>query len=153
MRDTVYVVGHGKLASRIERDLSKTGERLHSPFTLVVNWDSTPRTEDPSRTVLVHCGSGRQLPEALACCHANRVPLIQCATGVTYPTAFASELPFALVEAPNLSISMIKFLYLLEEMGPSFREYEISITESHQSTKTSPPGTALEIARLLGVEA
>ncbi len=153
MRDRVYVVGHGKLASRIQSDLSKTAQQLQSPLAFVGNWDNLLTKEnDTSRMVLAHCGSGRQLYDVLEYCNTNRIPLIQCSTGISYPDGFTSETAFPLIEAPNLSIPIIKFLYLLEEMEPLFREYDISITESHQKAKTSLPGTAMEMARLLGVE-
>ena len=153
MRDFVYVVGHGKLASKIERDFLGTAQRLQCPVTLVANWDNLPSGKGNAfQNVLVHCGSGRQLPDVLTYCSANHVPLIQCSTGITYPSTFTNEPEFALVEAPNLSIPIIKFLYLMEAMGPLFHGYDISITESHQSTKKSVPGTAMEMARLLGVE-
>ena len=153
MRDFVYVAGHGKLASKIEHDFLETSHRLKSPVMLVDNWDNLSGIKSKViQNVIVHCGSGRQLPDVLTYCNTNHVPLIQCSTGITYPSNFTNKLEFILVEAPNLSIPIIKFLYLMEAMGPQFHGYDISITESHQSTKKSVPGTALEIARLLGVE-
>jgi dihydrodipicolinate reductase len=153
VRDRVYVAGHGRLSSTIQQHLFETAQELGSPLALVDNWDNLPTKEnDASRTVLVHAGSGRQLGDVLKCCNANRVPLIQCSTGITYPDDYATETAFPLIDAPNLSIPMIQFLYLLEEVGQLFHGYDISITESHQRAKTSPPGTALEMARLLGVE-
>jgi len=46
----------------------------------------------------------------------------------------------------------VKFLYLLEEMGSLYHDSDISITESHQSSKTSLAGTAVEMAESLGVD-
>ena len=153
MREKVYVVGHGKLASRIQDHILEISQQLKSTIKLVENWDNLSAKEnDTSKAVLVHCGSGRQLNDALKYCRTNRIPFIQCSTGITYPDDFTSETEFVLIDAPNLSIPIIKFLYLLEEMGPLFREYYVSITESHQKTKTSLPGTAVEMARLLGVD-
>ena len=119
----------------------------------MLNWDTSSHKEnDVSRRVVVHCGSGQQLYDVLEYCQSNRVPLIQCSTGVTIPDNFASERTFTIIDAPNLSIPIVKFLCMLEETGQLFSEYQISITESHQKTKTTLAGTAAEMAGLLGID-
>lgn len=55
------------------------------------------------------------------------------------------------VEAPNLSIPIIKFMHMLRQHGAGFSGYDVSLTERHQHTKTSVAGTAVEIGRYLGV--
>jgi len=153
MRDHVYVAGHGRLASKIQADLEAAAQQHNLPLTSVENWDHIPADiADSSRIVLVHAGSGRQFHDVVAFCGQYRTPLVQCATGIDYPHDLFHSMDFTFVDAPNLSIPIIKLLYLLEQMGPLFREYDIAITESHQRAKTSLAGTALEIARLLGVD-
>ncbi len=152
MRDSVYVIGHGRLASKIHADLQAVAQQQHLPLASIGNWDNIPADiSDISRIVLIHVGSGRQFPDVLAFCQQHHTPLVQCATGIDYPENLFHDLDFTFVDAPNLSIPIIKLLYMLEQMGSLFREYDIAITESHQRAKTSLPGTALEIARLLRV--
>lgn len=152
MRDKVCVAGHGRLAQAVQNGLLTTAYKLETYPASVENYDNleTDKT-DSSRMVVIHCGSGRQLPDIIKLCNLNGVPMIQCSTGAVLPDGFLDNIRFTLVNAPNLSIPIIKILYLLEQAGELFREYDISVTESHQSTKTSPPGTAYEISRLLGV--
>jgi len=47
---------------------------------------------------------------------------------------------------------MLKFMAMLQSQGYLFREYQKTILESHQAAKTSAPGTAINIARSLGVD-
>ena len=153
MRDIIYVAGHGKLAAIIQTDLQRIAQDHHLVIKNVINWDhrSTGNT-DTSRIVCIHAGSGKQYQEMLSYCQNNHTPLFQCATGITYPEELFSNIPFVFVDAPNFSLMIVKFLYMLEELGSLFHEYDISITESHQSAKTSLPGTAREIAKSLGVD-
>jgi hypothetical protein len=48
---------------------------------------------------------------------------------------------------------MLKLMAMLQDHGNQFKEYDKSILESHQSTKTSKPGTAINFANSLGVGA
>jgi len=48
---------------------------------------------------------------------------------------------------------MLKFMCMLERSGSLFKGRDIHITESHQSSKTSVPGTAVALANALGVPA
>lgn len=153
MRDIVYVAGHGKLAAKIQGNLVETSLWLKKPVTFVDNWDNVQgRRDDRSQVVLVHCGSGRQFNDIVSFGNTNNVPVIQCSTGITFPEDFAANLAIPFIEAPNLSIPMIKFLYLIEEIGPLFHDSGITITESHQKSKVTLAGTALEMAKLLGIE-
>jgi 4-hydroxy-tetrahydrodipicolinate reductase len=56
---------------------------------------------------------------------------------------------FPLIICPNISILVLKTLQMLKANGEHFRNYEISITESHQSTKKTEPGTAYAFANSL----
>ena len=153
MRDIVYIAGHGKLASAILEHLPEIAQIVPTPIKSVLNWDTSSHKEnDVSRRVVVHCGSGQQLDDVLEYCQSNRVPFIQCSTGVTIPDNFTGGMSFTIIDAPNLSIPIVRFLCVLEETGQLFSEYQISITESHQKAKTSIAGTAAEIAASLGVD-
>ncbi len=62
------------------------------------------------------------------------------------------DFDFTFIDAPNLNILMLKFMFMLKEYGSLYKNYEISITESHQQSKKTVPGTAMEIAASLGVD-
>ena len=152
MRDNIYVAGHGKLATKIQADLQKIAQQHHLTIDNVSNWDHRPTDDtDTSRIVCIHVGSGKQFQEVFSYCQHYHTPLFQCSTGIAYPESLFSNIPFIFIDAPNFSLMIVKFLYMLEEMGSLFHDYDISITESHQSAKTSLPGTAAYLAKLLGV--
>lgn len=60
---------------------------------------------------------------------------------------------FPSVICPNTNILMLKCMAMLAQSGHLFSGYDIRLTESHQSQKTSIPGTALDMAQSLGVPA
>ena len=127
MRDHVYVVGHGRLASKLQADLEAAAQQHNVALTSVQNWDHIPPDiADSSRIVLVHVGSGRQFHDVVAFCGQYHTPLVQCATGIDYPEDLFDGIAFTFVDAPNLSIPIIKLLYVLEKVGPLFREYDIA---------------------------
>ncbi len=99
-------------------------------------------------TCVVHAGSGRQLDEALTLCRKHGIPLTHASTGITGDHDIAG---IGYVEAPNLSLPIVKFMHLLELAGPLFASAKVSISESHQTTKTTVPGTAVFYANALGV--
>lgn len=145
MRSTVLVAGHGKLANKLKSDLPQAGDAC----SLTVDaWDNRQQYRDYDDIAIIHVGSGRQLPEIVACCRQHAIPLLQGATGVDYDH---EEVDFPLVVAPNFSLLLIKFLYLLRESGHHFQRYDISLVESHQAAKKTIPGTAVEMARSLGL--
>lgn len=140
---TILLAGHGHLAGAIQTNLSN-----HLDCT-VDSWDNIARYNDVRNMVVAHIGSGRQLPDILAYCHTHRIPLIQGSTGVDYTYEPGN---FALIEAPNFNILLLKFMHMLKHFGKHFRSYEIQIVESHQETKTSVPGTAVAFAEYFGVD-
>lgn len=152
MRDIIYVAGHGKLASKIHTDLKKIAQGQDLLIEDVINWDHhSSGNADTSRVLCIHAGSGKQYQEMLSYCQNNHTPLFQCSTGIIYPEELFIDIPFIFVDAPNFSVMIVKFLYMLEELGSIFHEYDISVIESHQSAKTSLPGTAREMAKSLAV--
>ncbi|WP_437918909.1 hypothetical protein [Sphingobacterium sp. LRF_L2] len=136
----IYVVGSGKLATAI---LTASIEISDSPIRA---WKGTPNTLEKS--VLIHAGSGRQLQECRNFCQKTQSIFIELATGLE--TAFW-EVDFPMIICPNTSILLLKTLHMLKENGWKFANCDIELTESHQSSKSTEPGTAYKIADYVGV--
>jgi len=135
----VLVVGSGKLATEVL-------EMKLPPSYQVLPWEDA--NEVPSKSVVVHAGSGRQIPEALAFCRQTNSTLIELSTGTSLrPESHG----FPIVVCPNVNVLMLKFMNMLRASGHLFRDCDISLTESHQATKTSVPGTAVNIAGYLSI--
>lgn len=136
----VFIVGAGKLAHELLGQSAKfDGSKVHP-------W--LARGGEHGRSVVVHAGSGRELPEVCSFCHETGSPLLELSTG-SMLGAFSG---FTVVICANTNILMLKFMSMLRTSGYLFRGSRISLTESHQATKTSVPGTALHIAQSLGLE-
>ncbi|KAB0655803.1 dihydrodipicolinate reductase C-terminal domain-containing protein [Burkholderia diffusa] len=139
----VLVVGTGKLATEL------LGSHRLAPATCrVMAWSDPARGN--VRSIVVHAGSGRELPAAIEFCRATGSPLVELSTGSDLETASHD---FPVVLCPNTNILMLKFMSMLETSGHLFRDCHISVTESHQASKTSVPGTAVGVAQSLGVPA
>ncbi|MCA8201018.1 dihydrodipicolinate reductase [Burkholderia sp. AU33545] len=139
----VLVVGTGKLAAEL------LGSHRLAPATCrVMAWSDPARGN--VRSIVVHAGSGRELPAAIEFCRATGSPLVELSTGSDLETASHD---FPVVLCPNTNILMLKFMSMLETSGHLFRDCHISVTESHQASKTSVPGTAVGVAQSLGVPA
>ncbi|MBY4870279.1 dihydrodipicolinate reductase [Burkholderia sp. Bp9017] len=144
----VLVVGTGKLATELLRS-----HQLDPAICHVMPWSDGARADarrSAARSIVVHAGSGRELPDAIAFCHATGSTLIELSTGSDLETG---SYDFPVVLCPNTNILMLKFMSMLETSGHLFRDCNISVTESHQASKTSVPGTAVDIGRSLGVPA
>jgi 4-hydroxy-tetrahydrodipicolinate reductase len=142
MSKAVLIAGNGKLADNLLKGLSGylTDYKIDC-------WDNRNRYSQ-NNLVIVHVGSGRQLPEVLDFCERTQSPLIQGSTGMNIKR---EDFNFTFIDASNFDILMLKFMYMLNKIGDIFKKYKISITESHQLSKKSVPGTAVEIARSLGI--
>ena len=139
----VLVVGTGKLATEL------LGSHRLAPATCrVMAWSDPARGN--VRSIVVHAGSGRELPAAIEFCRATGSPLVELSTGSDLETGSHD---FPVVLCPNTNILMLKFMSMLETSGHLFRDCHISVTESHQASKTSVPGTAVGVAQSLGVPA
>jgi len=139
----ILVSGHGKLATTIRKD-------LHSHLNCVVDaWENAEAYKNERNKIIVHIGSGRQLPEILRYCSAHGTPLIQGSTGLEYDRTLND---FTVIEAPNLNILLLKCMNMLKQFGKHFASYDIQITESHQAEKTSLPGTAVAFAEYFGID-
>ncbi|MBY0424369.1 MAG: hypothetical protein K2Q22_01930 [Cytophagales bacterium] len=138
----IYIVGSGKLANAI----LSSSISIHS--SQVMKWESHVPTND-EQSIIVHAGSGRQLSECLEFCSRTKSVCIELSTGLETEKINPD---FPLIICPNTSILLLKTLSMLKKFGTNFQEYEISITESHQSTKSTEPGTAYTFADSLKVQ-
>lgn len=136
----VFIAGTGKLATELLHRLNSNNEYTASP------WSGEAVTE--GRAIVVHAGSGREINNISSFCGRTLSVLVELATGSSLE---ASNPNFPVVLCPNTNILMLKFMCMLERSGSLFKGSEIHITESHQSSKTSVPGTAVSIANALGV--
>ncbi|WP_175855361.1 dihydrodipicolinate reductase C-terminal domain-containing protein [Burkholderia anthina] len=154
----VLVVGTGKLATELLRS-----HQLDPAICHVMPWSDGARDDaersdarrsnarrSDARSIVVHAGSGRELPDVIAFCRATGSTLIELSTGSDLETGSHD---FPVVLCPNTNILMLKFMSMLETSGHLFRDCHISVTESHQASKTSVPGTAVDIGQSLGVPA
>ena len=135
----ILVVGSGKLANAIlTSDLSFQSCEI-------LKWESQLQSLN-EKAIIVHAGSGRQLKECLDFCSKTKSVFIELSTGLETEKM---ESDFPLIICPNTSILVLKTLYMLKANGSHFENYEISITESHQSTKKTEAGTAYAFAHSL----
>lgn len=137
----IIVVGKGKLATEL------LGSLAAGSATPVLPWAQGVHTVQ--RSIVVHAGSGRELQAVLAYCAQTQSILIELATGSDLGTLAPC---FPVVVCPNTNILMLKFMSMMEKCGPLFRNHHIELTESHQADKSSVPGTAVTIARALGLK-
>lgn len=137
----IFVAGSGKLANAI------LNANLQFDSCEILKWES--RFQDLNeKAVVVHAGSGRQLPECLVFCERTTSVLVELSTGLVTESL---EPVFPLIICPNTSVLVLKMLHLLGIGGRALAQYSISITESHQASKTTEPGTAYSFARSLEV--
>jgi 4-hydroxy-tetrahydrodipicolinate reductase len=139
----VFIAGSGKLAAELLNQLPS------EPGSTVSAWGGEPAGN--GRSIVVHAGSGREIASLSAYCRRTASVLVELATGSSLEEGAMTDFP--LVLCPNTNILMLKFMCMLERSGPLFRQSEIRITESHQASKTSVPGTAVAMANSLGVPA
>lgn len=138
----VFIAGAGKLATELLDKLPQ-GEQ----FT-VSSWPGVPDAD--ARAIVVHAGSGREIGGICGFCQRTSSVLVELATG----SAMEGFQPtFPVVLCPNTNILMLKFMSMLERSGALFAGSQISITESHQASKASVPGTAVAMAHALGLAA
>lgn len=136
----VFIVGSGKLAREL-----LSGLQLGSDYQLIA-WSD--RMNETASSIVIHAGSGRELTDIIAYCEQTNSILIELSTGTNLET---TPLNIPVVLCPNTNILMLKFMSMLERSGGMFGNYKVEITESHQSSKTSAPGTAIAIAQSLGL--
>ena len=148
-RINVIVVGHGKLANAIISTLPELDQK-NGYFNSIQTYEG--QTNFPSPTILIHVGSGRQYQECLTLSLKQRCIFIQAATEKDIPMKPPLPGEIVFINAPNLDLRLIKLFYWLKLGATLFKQDEITITESHQATKTSVPGTAYKICDILGID-
>lgn len=136
----IAIVGRGRLATELLEELEPIEGVTLQP------WDSIAATDPVA--VVVHAGSGRELGQVMEFCERTQATLLELATGSAVENLVPS---FPVVLCPNTNILMLKFMSMIAASGSLFRGHEISFEESHQSRKTSVPGTANAIAQSLGL--
>ena len=137
----VLIVGRGKLANELLEGLR--GEAI----SRVIRWEDRAASVSESR-IMVHAGSGRELPEVIAYCAATQSMLFELSTA---GGAMPETVNFPVILCPNVNMQMLRFMAMVRHASRYFQGQAITITESHQATKTSEPGTAIYLAKLLGV--
>ena len=136
----VVIAGSGKLVT----SLLKNKELQLKYF--FQKWDTFDKKQ---KAVVLHAGSGRQLDEIKQYCSSHQALLIQLSTGQGI-TGYNNSFP--LIVCPNISLLIVKFMFMLEKFGEHFKNYEIQLIESHQSEKKSIPGTALFFSDSLNLD-
>ncbi|WP_423130280.1 dihydrodipicolinate reductase C-terminal domain-containing protein [Gaoshiqia sp. Z1-71] len=135
----IYLAGSGKLA------LAILNSGLSLPSADLLKWEPSGQTST-EKAIIVHAGSGRQLPECFEFCSRTKSALIELSTGLETEKMDAD---FPLIICPNTSMLVLKTLQMLKASGGYFEQNEISITESHQSAKRTAAGTAYAFADAL----
>jgi len=137
----IVIVGRGKLANAIIERFP-----VYSDIP-VREYESGMSVSADS--VFVHIGSGRQYEESLNIAMENNSSFIQAATEKDIPMERPEAGDFRFIAAPNLDLNIIRLFHILAQSGGLFAGEKISITESHQSVKTSKAGTAVKMAHYL----
>ncbi len=139
----VYILGSGKLAEELIAGLK-------APHITSVNRFSALPEIPLDDTVVVHAGSGRELPAAYAVCSRHGLALFELATGGASDTMTPN---FPLIVCANTNVLMLRFMAMVRRSGAGFDAYPRTITESHQAAKTTEAGTARNLAESLGIPA
>jgi 4-hydroxy-tetrahydrodipicolinate reductase len=139
----IFVVGSGKLAKSIlTSDLS-------FPSCEIAKWETTDKALN-EKAIIVHAGSGRESEECIEFCSRTKSVFLELSTGLETEWIKLRRNPdFPLIICPNTSVLVLKTMNMIKENGAFFDNYKISITESHQSTKKTEPGTAYSFASSL----
>ncbi len=142
----LIVIGNGKLADAIMNNYTELS------WSSVIVEKYTENTSADSGTVFIHVGSGRQYMESLDLAVSAGSAYIQAATEKDIALKVPEDNRIVFVNSPNLDINIIKFLQWLKFGKDFFQNEKISITESHQESKSSLPGTALKMCSILGID-
>lgn len=137
----IAIVGSGRLAKALLYDLPEIDTGIKTE-----PWNISSKAD-----VVIHAGSGNQFKEVIFFCEARKTPLIQASTPKELEPP--KKLSFVYVKAPNLSLPIVKFTYLLKQIRTLFPQAEKALVESHQATKKTFAGTAQCIADSSGMEA
>jgi hypothetical protein len=137
----ILIVGHGKLAAELVKGLGS------ATISAVATWEERDALGD-ERCMVVHAGSGRELDDVIAFCSATGSILLDLSTG---GSQFPATPTFPVIICPNVNMQMLSFMAMVKQAAGFFEGQDIRITESHQATKSTKPGTAIHLAESLGV--
>jgi len=140
-RFEVLVVGRGKLANELIEGLN--GDSI----SRTIRWDDRSTSVSDSK-IVVHAGSGRELPDVIDYCANTNTLLFELSTA---DSIVLDLVGFPVSICPNVILQMIRFMAMVRQASRYFKGQNIEITESHQSTKKTKPGTAIYLANQLGV--
>ena len=137
----VFIVGRGKLAEELLHGLG-------SPIiSRVVRWDERDSCEH-GPCMVVHAGSGRELEDVVEFCSATGFMLLDLSTG---GSQFPATITFPVIICPNVNMQMLYFMAMVKQSSRYFQGQDIRIAESHQASKSTKPGTAIHLAKSLGI--
>ncbi|GAK53981.1 hypothetical protein U14_05258 [Candidatus Moduliflexus flocculans] len=137
----VLIVGRGKLANELIEELR--GEAI----ARTLRWEERATSVSEAR-IVVHAGSGRELPDVIAYCAMTHSMLFELSTA---GSAIPETVDFPVIICPNVNLQMLRFMAMIRNASRYFKGQAIAITESHQSSKKTKPGTAIYLANQLGV--
>lgn len=142
----IILAGRGKLAKALIKRFKK--EKVDW-----VPWRTRMREpKSPRETVLIHVGSGIEMTAIKAFCTRYDIALIQGSSGMA--KHFPEIAMFPAVSAPNFALDVVDFIAQLPMLAQRMKNagiLPVGIVESHQSTKTTVPGTAQRMAEILGI--
>lgn len=147
MKPYIVVCGQGNMARALQEECRRQdlGSDRFTPQWL----REVPEVEKADK-VAVHFGSGRHLGDLLTYCERTNTPLIQGSTNVEVP----KESKVVLINAPNLSLPMVRFLAAFPEFAKALRPgMEIRVVESHQGRNADTSGTARAMTKALDLDA
>ena len=137
----ILIVGRGKLAEELLLGLT-------SPtISRVARWDERNSTEG-DRYIIIHAGSGRELDDVIEFCSVTGSILLDLSSG---ESQFPVTTKFPVVICPNVNMQMLYFMAMVKNSSRFFQDQEIRISESHQASKITKPGTALHLAKSLNI--
>jgi len=140
----ILIVGHGKLATELVNGLGS------ATISAVATWNERDALGD-ERCMVVHAGSGRELDDVIAFCSATGSILLDLSTGGSQLSQLPATPTFPIVICPNVNMQMLSFMAMVKQAAGYFEGQHIHITESHQASKSTKPGTAIHLAQSLGV--
>jgi dihydrodipicolinate reductase len=98
--------------------------------------------------MVVHAGSGRELEDVVEFCSATGFMLLDLSTG---GSQFPATITFPVIICPNVNMQMLYFMAMVKQSSRYFQGQDIRIAESHQASKSTKPGTAIHLAKSLGI--
>ncbi len=141
----ILLAGQGNMAKAVEAACFPRGIKLTK-----LGQDFDHSNEFYGKPVAIHFGSGSQLLHLVDVCERLKMPLIQGSTKLS--VELPSDRQVRIVNAPNLSIPMIRFMTAFPIFAQAIKTgMKLRIVESHQSAKADTSGTARAVARTLNV--